>query len=283
MKNLRVYGAILVTIAVALGSAGVRPAAAGSQTPYYLALGDSMSQGVQPNSQGHLVETNQGYTDDLYKYYRSSTPGLKFVKLGCPGETTGTMINGGICPYRLGSQLAQAVNFLSTHRITLVTLDIGANDIDTCITPGAIDQTCMSNGFTAAQNDLPQILSELQQAAGPGVPIVATNYYDPFLAYWLLPDGQRIATQTEQYGVSFNSLLSGAFASFQIPMANVQDGFQTTNFNIVPPNTLPTNVVTVCNWTWMCAASPFGNIHANTTGYQQIAVAFEQTIGPLLR
>src|SRR5436189_107930 len=66
--------------------------------------------------------------------FHASRPGLKLVKLGCPDETTTSMINGGICRYRGGSQLATAVAFLQAHRsrVLLVTLDIGANDPEHC-------------------------------------------------------------------------------------------------------------------------------------------------------
>ena len=63
---------------------------------YYLALGDSLSQGVQPNAAGVSVMTPHGYADQVYAALHPSRPGLKLVKLGCPGETTASMINGGI-------------------------------------------------------------------------------------------------------------------------------------------------------------------------------------------
>jgi hypothetical protein len=43
------------------------------------------------------VETPYGYPDQVYAALRPSHPTLKLVKLGCPSETTSTMINGGIC------------------------------------------------------------------------------------------------------------------------------------------------------------------------------------------
>ena len=97
---------------------------------YYLALGDSLSQGVQPDAAGASVETRYGYPDQVYAALRPSHPTLKLVKLGCPGETTSTMINGGICHYAGGSQLAAATAFLRAHRsrVLLVSIDIGAND-----------------------------------------------------------------------------------------------------------------------------------------------------------
>jgi len=79
--------------------------------------------------------TSDGYPDQVYAALHPSRPGLKLVKLGCPGETTTSMINGGICHYQGGSQLAAAVTFLQAHRgrVLLVTLDIGANDPEAMI------------------------------------------------------------------------------------------------------------------------------------------------------
>ena len=100
------------------------------RTTYYVSLGDSLSQGVQPNAAGTSLPTAQGYPNQLYAALRRTHPGLRLVKLGCGGETTTTMINGGICSYPAGSQLATAVGFLRSHRgrISLITIDIGAND-----------------------------------------------------------------------------------------------------------------------------------------------------------
>ncbi len=102
---------IVAGVLFALVSAGPVQAATVGATTYYLALGDSLARGVQPDSGGADVETNQGYVDDLYALYRAAIPGLQLVKLGCPDETTTTMIDGSVCEYALGSQLAQAVDF----------------------------------------------------------------------------------------------------------------------------------------------------------------------------
>ncbi len=93
------------------------PAARRAAPPvsYYLALGDSLSQGVQPDASGASVRTQEGYANQLYSALRVHQPGLRLVKLGCPGETTATMISGGICRYPGGSQLAAAVRFLGAH------------------------------------------------------------------------------------------------------------------------------------------------------------------------
>ena len=96
-------------VAVTACSGPATPAGSHAAAPpatYYLALGDSLSQGVQPDAAGTSVETGQGYADQLYAMLRPSQPTLQLVKLGCPGETTATMIHGGICHYPGGSQLA---------------------------------------------------------------------------------------------------------------------------------------------------------------------------------
>ena len=155
---------------------------------YYLALGDSLAQGVQPNAAGVSVMTGDGYPDQVYAALHPSRPGLKLVKLGCPGETTASMINGGICRYRDGSQLAAAVAFLQAHRgrVLLVTLDIGANDPEHCGGEPGLGQLakCAVTDIPGAVDHLGTIMARLKAAAGPGVRIVGMNYYLPALAEW---------------------------------------------------------------------------------------------------
>lgn len=276
---------------VALAGGGARPAYAADDSPqYYLALGDSLSQGVQPNSTAPFNETNRGYVDDLYAAERAHHPGLQLEKLGCPGETTTSMIKGGICPYASGSQLGDAVGFLATHRVAFVTIDIGANNLDNCLTPaGSIDPQCVGAGFGAAASDLPVILATLRSAA-PNIPIYGMNYYDPFLAVWLagqqtLAHVSACITNGAGYGTycgpplppgGFNGVLDQTYAAFGVPVADVATAFQTNNFTAVPIVNLPVNVALVCAWTWAC--SPYQNFHANDVGYGVIAAAFARTI-----
>ncbi len=147
--------AILITLSLVLASVVVGTGAAQAQAPtYYLALGDSLSQGYMPGP----GNTDQGYVDDLYATLHAHNPNLQLVKLGCSGETTTTMRNGGICSYPAGSQLAAAEQFLRAHRgsIDYVTLDIGANDVDGCVSASGIDTACVSAGLaTIGKNLLP--------------------------------------------------------------------------------------------------------------------------------
>src|SRR5215472_9152549 len=157
-----------VLAAVVAGcSAAPRSAPARHKPPvsYYLALGDSLAVGVQPDAVGTSVETRSGYADQLYATLRRSHPGLRLVKLGCPGETTATMMKGGICPYSGGSQLAAAVSFLRAHRarVSLVTIDIGANDADGCVTRLSLGNfaSCLTKSVPQVTTNLTKILTRL--------------------------------------------------------------------------------------------------------------------------
>jgi lysophospholipase L1-like esterase len=274
---------------------------------YYLALGDSLSRGVQPataplpagDTLGESIATDQGYADDIEAHYAPAFHGtLRLEKLGCPGETTTSMLTGAgsPCSYPQGSQLAAAVAFLKAHRgeVGLVTLDIGANNVDGCVSDGTISATCVADGVADAQHDLPLILSALRQADGPHTLIVGMNLYDPFLADYLAGTttggttaGETAATESVTLAEQFNRLIASADAAYGARTADVQDAFSTADFtdtaDLAGFGSVPLNVDRICAWTWVCAPAPVGpNIHANATGYQVIAAAFERAIGSRL-
>src|SRR5262249_59354102 len=94
-------------LVLALLASATSPASAAPPSRYYLALGDSLSVGTQPNGSGVSTPTNEGYADNLLTIYRAEIPELQLVKLGCIGETTTTMVQGGgLCTYPLRSHLA---------------------------------------------------------------------------------------------------------------------------------------------------------------------------------
>jgi lysophospholipase L1-like esterase len=274
-----------IAAAVALVAMTVTAACSSPLAPsasYYLALGDSLSRGVQPNAAGSSVETAQGYPNQVYAGLLGAHPGLKLVQLGCPGETTETMMHGGICQYQGGSQLAAADAFLRSHRghVLLVTIDIGANDPESCGSQPSLKQlaSCIGDIPDAASN-LSAILASVRAAAGAGIPVIGMSYYLPALAEWRNGElGHVIARVADGLAVAFNDLLDRAYAQAGDPVGNVFGAFDTTDFGdptAVPGlGTLPRNVALVCEWTWECAPSPRGpNQHANATGYQVIANA----------
>jgi lysophospholipase L1-like esterase len=276
--------AALAVMTAAVLTACSSPPAAKPPPPssYYLALGDSLSQGVQPDAAGASVETGQGYPDLVYATLLASHPALRLVRLGCPGETTQTMMHGGICHYSAGSQLAAATAFLRAHRghVFLVTIDIGANDLEDCGSQPGLTQLASCIGqLPKATANVAAILASLRAAAGPGVRIAGMNYYLPALAEWrsgLL--GRATAELSEKFAVAYDDLLKRAYGQAGITVANVFEAFETTNFgdSVAVPGVgpVPRNVARICQWTWECAPPPRGpNQHANAAGYRVIADA----------
>jgi lysophospholipase L1-like esterase len=250
---------------------------------YYLSLGTSLAVGLQPDAGGVNRRTDEGYADQLHARLQASHPDLRLRKLGCPGETAATMIDGGLCHYDLGSQLAQAVAFLLTHRgqVALITIDLGANEVEPCGSIAGLDDACLEEAFSAVAAGLPRVLRALRLAAGREVPIVGMNYYDPFVVAWLLPpdvplDGPAIARASSVRLGLFNAMLQGLYEGVSAPVADVAAAFEAENFTPVPgAGGLPVNVILACQWTWMCAPPPIGpNIHGNLQGYAVIAKAF---------
>jgi lysophospholipase L1-like esterase len=254
-------------------------------TSYYVALGDSLAVGVQPDSTGASVPTSRGYANQLYSMLRGRDPGLRLVKLGCSGETTSTMIHGGICSYPGGSQLAAAVAFLRSHRgrIALVTIDIGANDPNSCLLSGLpISEIpgCVDKSIGHTLSDLRTILSGLRKAGGGQVPMIGMSYYVPELAGWLAGEsGREIAVLTERLVAGYNDMLTSVYRQYGARVADVFAAFRSADFGskvlLAGHGMVPRNVATVCQWTWSCAPSPRGpNEHANDAGYRVIARQF---------
>ncbi|QKW23733.1 SGNH/GDSL hydrolase family protein [Kitasatospora sp. NA04385] len=251
------------------------------RTAYYLALGDSLAAGYQSTPDGgHVV--GRGYAQDLARTLgsraaRGHRP-FEFTDLGCPGETTGTMADGG-CPYPhsfTGSQLAAAVSYLKAHRKdeVLVTIDIGANDVQRCASGGSLDLPCAVNGIEQVRTGLDRILGELRAAAGPRTRIVGMNLYDPFLAAWVTGEqGRELATASVRLSGSLNDAIEGVDARHHVPTADVAGAFATGSFEPTVPlgdQQVPLNVARILQWTNMAR----GDIHANDAGYQVIADAF---------
>jgi lysophospholipase L1-like esterase len=271
--------ALLFTVALAGPASAASPGSSGDHArTYYVSVGDSLAAGVQPiGDPADLYRTDAGYPEQLLRIARPRSPKLGLVKLGCPGETTTTMIAGGICSYAHGSQLEEAVAFLHAHRaqVAFVTIDIGANDFP------CQAAECIPAGVSAIRANLPGILAELRAAAGPGVPIVGMTIYNPFLANWLLgPDGQAVARASATHLLGpVNGILRAIFEGSGAAVADIEEAFSSNDFDtqVVLPGigSIPLNVARICMWTWVCAPAPLGpDNHANADGYAAIAHAY---------
>lgn len=233
---------------------------------HYLALGDSLAFGYQPD-----LNFTHGYANDFEQDLQSHG-GSSATNMACPGETSTTLINGG-CPYPylrkypyVGSQLQAALTYLAHNagQVSPVTLQIGANDLLSTLN----SQTCTFNApaFTSdlstldanlTQTILPRLHAALQVNGVQTGDLVVVNYYDPYqnLCPGLVSDVQTINQHIAQDVGSYGQVVDvfGAFGGPQVPNANI------------------------CSYTWMC--SPFNNIHATTRGYSVMAQAIEQSVG----
>lgn len=263
-RALRAIAIACVTLAIVLIGAGRASAAGGGGLHYYVALGDSLARSAQPNG-----DFQHGYAEQLLALLQQGDPSLRLEKLACGGATTTDMIYGSpdpSCAFPHRTQLDEAVAFLQAHRrsVALVTIDIGANDLpDT----GAI------------ATNLPIILQRLRDAAGPGVPIVGMNYYDPYVAaiWFATHDVGAVEDRVNNFTVPFNDFLESFYTGAGDPYADVESAFQVTDTSL--DNGTPVDVIRECQWTWICFPPPLGpDVHANTAGYGVIAQAFQDAL-----
>jgi len=281
---IALVGALLP--AVGLLNEGVAGAATTS-TNFYLALGASESVGVQPTAvlpRGQ--RTDQGYANDLITYEAARGVAMQLTQLGCPGETTMSMMSGvDRCYTNADTQFNEALSFLRSHQGAsgIVTIDLGFNDVHHCFHDGVVDQACVQNKINAVSQMLPTILTSLKNVSGPGVTFVGLGHYDPYLAYALNgPAGQQFAQATVTAIDSLNAALRSVYANAGVAMATVGPAFEIRDLvrvRLTGRGLVPENVANVCALTWMCQAPPFGpNLHPNAAGYATIATAIESVL-----
>ncbi|WP_017610626.1 GDSL-type esterase/lipase family protein [Nocardiopsis xinjiangensis] len=288
---------------------------AGNGPSHYLSLGDSLTVGVQPDDNGTLQETRDGYTDVLYRTLHDSDSTLRHERMGCGGEDTTSFLEGGNgqCEgeYEGMSQMEAAENFLDEHgeEVELVTLTIGGNNFTGCVEElgleeedgPAVDADCVEDGLERLRAELPEITERLSTAAGEDTRIVAMTYYNPFLAALLLEDGEETAGEAPEgtaevegglpgdasvveyaTGVleEMNESMRGTYADAGIDVADVADLFDSSDFEVPEDSEtgMPANVQAVCDWTWMCDTAVGPDIHTNRAGAQEIAGLFEDRL-----
>ena len=269
MRTLRALGVLATSAALLVagassGSAAPSPTGSANAMGWYLALGDSLAAGYQPDAG---VDLAGGYTDDVLAGVRATAPKTTLVNLSCPGERSTTLVNGGICSYDKGSQLDQALQFLHAHgRYTrLITLQIGANDVQRCVDRAtlSIDDACIRAGMADVATYLPMALDKLR-AEAPNAQVVVLNYYNPFLATWLLGN-QSLAQQSAVLQGTLNGIIGAAANASGATVADIAMAFRSTDWSLI--GGIPTNVTYICRYTWMCARF---DIHANDAGYALI-------------
>jgi lysophospholipase L1-like esterase len=273
-------GLMLVAGSLALTAPAAPAAAAPKLAPpmFQLSLGDSLAAGTGASTPA------LDYVNLIGSHEAAAIPGLTVENESCGGATTTTMLSGGgACTYPEGTQLAQAESFLAAHpgQVPYITIDIGANNVDSCLTGSSISLTCVTTGLATIQTELPQIIAGLRQAA-PGVPIFGMDYYNPFLAEWVLggPSGPGLARTSATLSTILNGSLVQIYGAGGAIPVDVQGVFATQDFALTGSfdgTTVPENVSRTCAWTHMCDNSGL-TIHANDIGHAKLAGAFERAI-----
>ena len=232
----------------------------------YLALGDSLAFGFQPD-----FDFGHGYANYFYNDLKNHGVTAN-ANLGCPSETSTTFVKGG-CPLPFlrkypysGPQLNAALSYLSSHSglVSPVTLDIGASEI----VPDFHRQGCTVD-TTKFANDLATLDANLTQIILPALhnklvvngtltgDLLLLNYYDP---------DQNACPNTVQYIQTLNQHLAndiGGYGSI-VDVFSAFGGAATPNGNI-------------CSYTWECTFVQ--DIHPMRKGYSVIASAIENTAG----
>lgn len=232
---------------------------------HYLALGDSLAFGFQPNG-----DFTHGYVPDLFQILQNE--GTKDVKdLGCPGESSTTFINGGCTapgapppPY---TQLGAALTYLQANagKVSPVTLAIGADDLlkdfnpSTCtVTEPKFDNDLATLDTNLTGTILPALLKALTVKGRVTGDIVMMNYYDPF---------QNICLNSVSFVQTVNQHLANDVSRFGI----IVDVF-TAFGGATTPNQK------ICSYTWICSPPPGPDIHPTDLGYSVIANTFAAAI-----
>jgi lysophospholipase L1-like esterase len=246
---------------------------------YYMALGNSLSFGYQPN-----LDFSAGFADDIINDLRkanvttSSQPiSTEIVNFACAGETTATMINGG-CVGQFahhgsytGAQLQAALAFLRDPRhqgrVSPITLEIGANDVlvdfddKTCTVGSGFDADLARMDANLTDIILPDLTSALTSAKGARAgDLHLLNYYNPFA---------KVCPNSASFVHEVNDHLQADAAQYRIPVVDIYTAFGGDSGMASH----------ICDYTWYCSSRFPRNIHPTNEGYQVIANAVESALG----
>lgn len=274
-RRLLALALLLGLLAATAGSAAAAPA---RPERGYLALGDSYAAGV-----GASAPATLGYTGRFAAYLAARSPAPpRLTNLAQPGATSADFI--GDFPSRGWqgrSQLAQAARLLATRRDTLVTLDIGGNDVLHLLQPGqpcakaALGSgPCLAAATSALETmtapDLPFIVDALTLAAQPGTRLYVLTYPNPFS----LGTGSALEAETDALTRALDAIIAGAVADAQ-PLARA---FHVTVSTV---DVFPAFEGRAAALTHLLGTPP--DIHPNDAGYAVMAAVLEQAYAASLR
>jgi len=237
---------------------------------YYLALGDSIAYGLQPNRAKSAPPSafDTGYVDVFAGRLRKLAPAIRVVNYGCPGESTVTFMHGGceglaegvkLHDAFRGSQLKAALSFLRAHpgRVSPVTLTLFGNDwfpvFDSCKGKLACVREHAPGLIASFGSRLTKILEQLRGAA-PTAELIVTG------AWNIDPDS---LVQLRPVYRSLDAAIARAASASRARFANIRAAFN-------PGGSLQAQKARLCALSFICSK---GDPHPTDAGYRAIADA----------
>jgi len=236
---------------------------------YYLALGDSIAYGFQPNKPKGAPSAafDSGYVDLFAARLHKLSPKIQVVNYGCPGESTRTFAAGG-CEGRgdvkalhdsfKGAQLDAALAFLRAHsgEVSPVTLTLFGNDwfpmvFDRCKGKLACIRKLAPGEIAAFESRLTSILNRLR-AAAPAAEIIVTGA-------WNIDPGS-----VEQLRPVYRSLDSAIARAAERSRSRFADTLPVFN----PTGSPQAQRARLCALSFVCSK---GDPHPTDAGYRAIA------------
>lgn len=239
----------------------------------YLALGDSYAAGT-----GASDPATTGYAG-LFAAWLRGDKQIVYTNQGIPGATSADFLGDWPTAGRDGtSPLANAARALAAGNITVVTLDIGGNDILRLVKPGqpCADKLIESDACFAAMRaalremttpNLTQIVAGLVDSAPAGTQIIVMNYPNPFS----VGKTTNAETRTDAAMAELNILISNAVSANQ-EKAKSRDVVLTL-VDIAPRFDNQGAKLTHI-------AEPTPDIHPNDAGYTAIVEALKKVYRP---
>jgi lysophospholipase L1-like esterase len=266
MQIRYVFGAATISlIAVTVAMAVPGTAAVGGQDApqrYYLALGDSITYGIQPGRGRQPPTSDKGYVDLFAARLRTLSPKIRLVNYGCPGESSVTFTRGG-CPWLAegqklhdpfrGAQLKAALSFLRAHKgqVSPITLTLWGNDL----APLSAKGKGAPKAIASFASRLDSILAQLRKAA-PTAEIIVTGAWNPEV------DRPKL---TEPLYRSLDAAIARTSVASRARVAKMYQVFN-------PPG----NIRRVCVLSHICSK---GDPHPNDAGYRAMADVFFSASG----
>ena len=251
----------------------------------YVAIGDSYAAGFQATGRGHGRPTRHGYADQLVGLATAKGYHLHLVNFGCSGATTSSVLHSPGCasnypapdgpPYRVPqADAALAYLHAHAHRVALVTVSLGGNDVTPC-SADVQAVGCLTRALRGATRNIGRLVARIR-AAAPRAVVVGTGYPDIFLGKAVSsdPTEQQLA-RISVFGFrrfvnpALHEVYAHAGAAF-VDVTAATGGYLPLNrtTTLAPYGRIPVAVANVCRLTYYCQ---YGDIHPRTSGYAVIA------------